>query len=207
MFHFTNCYGILSCIPFWAGVWSSFSARAWRKEKKKDEIMMRLYWKAVDAGLCAAELHDAAYSLLREALAADWNVSVAVIEKTPHGKPFLAGERMPHISVSHTKGLVCCAVSEKPVGVDCEYRRGVSEGVRQRVCTENELRDIRQAEDPEGRFLAYWTLKESISKKRGVGLGESFRAYEIRFEDEVPLCESHVLTFRNIDGFFVSTAE
>ena len=173
----------------------------------RDEKEMKLYWKTVDPGLSAPELHDAAYALLREALKTEWGIGSAVVEKTPHGKPFLAGAWMPHISISHTRGFICCGISERPVGVDCEYRRSVPERVRQRVCTAKELEDIRQAEDPEGRFLALWTLKESISKLRGTGLGESFKAYEIAFADEKPLCEGYALTFQIMDGFFVSTAE
>lgn len=168
---------------------------------------MRIYWKTVDPGLRAAELHEAAYGLLAEALAEDWAVTDGVIEKTPQGKPFLSGEGMPQISISHTKGFVCCAVSEKPVGVDCEYRRSVSEGVKKRVCTAQEQEDIRRAEDPEGRFLAYWTLKESISKLRGVGLGESFKAYEIGFAGNEPFCDGCALTLQNIHGFILAAAE
>ena len=74
---------------------------------------------------------------------------------------------MPFISLSHTRGFVCCAVSQAPVGVDCERYRRVTEGAMRRVCTPAELADIAAAADPTARFLQYWTLKESISKKRG----------------------------------------
>lgn len=168
---------------------------------------MKLYWKTVDPALHAAVLHDAAYALLFEKLEAEWGITGAKIEKTPKGKPFLVGEGLPQISISHTKGLVCCAVSRQPVGVDCEYFRRVPERVMRRVCTENELRDIRQAADPDARFLQYWTLKESISKKRGTGLGESFQAYEIRFEGDRPLCPGHRLRAERTDGFFIAAAE
>lgn len=168
---------------------------------------MKLYTKAVLRGMPSAALHDAAYALLAEALAADWGIQSPAIEKTALGKPFLAGEGGPHISVSHTDGFVCCAVSERPVGIDCERMRRVTEAAMRRVCTPEELCDIRAAADPAAHFLQYWTLKESISKKRGVGLSESFRQYPIRFEGEKPVCPGHDLHFEMHGGYFLAAAE
>ena len=168
---------------------------------------MKLYAKTVPRGLGSDALHDAAYALLLEALQADWGIPGAQVEKTPRGKPYLAGENMPFISLSHTDGFVCCAVSDVPVGVDCEHPRRVSAGVMRRVCTEAELADIHVAPDPAERFLQYWTLKESISKKRGVGLAESFRAYSITFVDGKPLCAGHRLHLEMRDGYYLAAAE
>lgn len=168
---------------------------------------MRLYAKTVACGLTQSALHDAAYALLFEALTADWRISGAQLEKTALGKPYLLGESMPFISLSHTDGFVCCAVSDSPVGVDCEHSRHISEAVMRRVCTEAELADILSAADPSAQFLQVWTLKESISKKRGVGLSEPFRAYEIRFADGEPHCAGHRLHFEMRDGFYLAAAE
>ena len=103
--------------------------------------------------------------------------------------------------------LVCCAVSEKPVGVDCEACREVSLRAAERVCTEGELGYLRAGKAPSARFLTLWTLKESISKLRGVGLRESFKQYEITFEDGNPVCKGYTLHTQRIGGFFVSAAE
>ena len=70
-----------------------------------------------------------------------------------------------------------------------------------------ECADIAAAADPTARFLQYWTLKESISKKRGVGLSESFQAYAVRFEGERPVCPGHKLHFEMRGGFFLAAAE
>lgn len=167
---------------------------------------MKIYSKTVDAGLNSMQLHDAAYTFLREILREEWHLENSIIEKTAAGKPFLVGQDV-HISISHTKGLVCCAVGETPVGIDCEHDRKVSEGVIRRVCTPREIEDIRAAEDPTAHFLMYWTLKESISKKRGVGLKESFLQYEIAFENDKPVCSGHKLYFEKRGGFFLAAAE
>ena len=167
---------------------------------------MKIYVERVDPALKSAQLHEAAYALLRRVLRTDWGLPDVHIEKTPAGKPYIAGSTV-HISISHTKGLVCCAAAQTPCGVDCEYTRTASENVMRRVCTEKELRDIHAAADPAARFMLYWTLKESISKKRGVGLTESFQQYEITFQNEKPVCEGHTLHIERMDGFFLAAAE
>ena len=144
---------------------------------------------------------------LFDALRADWQIRASHVEKTALGRPYLPGADMPFISLSHTRGFVCCAVSQVPVGVDCERYRRVTEGAMRRVCTPEELADIAAAADPPARFLQYWTLKESISKKRGVGLSESFQAYAVRFEGERPVCPGYKLHFEMRDGFFLAAAE
>ena len=168
---------------------------------------MRIYYEKTDDALRAGALHDAAYALLRRVLSEDFGVASADIRKTPEGKPYLADGRV-RFSLSHTKGLVCCAVSaDGEVGIDSERIRPVSLRAAERVCTERELRDIRASEDPESRFLVYWTLKESISKKRGVGLRENFRQYEILWDGEQPVCEGHKLQIQKTDGFLIAAAE
>lgn len=167
---------------------------------------MEIYGKTVDAELNGEQLHEAAYAFLHTVLRQAWHLDDITIEKTAAGKPFLVGQPV-HISVSHTKGFVCCAVSDSPVGVDCEHYRKPSESAMRRVCTPRELEDIRRAADPSARFLMYWTLKESISKKRGVGLRESFRQYEITIEDGKPVCDGHTLRFEERGGFFLAAAE
>lgn len=168
---------------------------------------MMLYARPVNRCLSAAALHDAAYALLFDMLRTDWGVSSPHIEKTALGKPYLSGVQMPHISLSHTRGLVCCAISKTPVGVDCERPRRVTQGAIQRVCTPAECADIRAAADPAARFLQYWTLKESISKKLGVGLSQSFQSYEIRFTDAGPVCTGHRLRLVQCGDFFLAAAE
>ena len=168
---------------------------------------MQLYYEKVDEKLNAAALHEAAYALLYHVLRSKLGVEQPVVLKTPAGKPYLAESELK-ISLSHTRGLVCCAVGKgAEIGADCEYHRTVSQRVKERVCTERELSDIRKADDPDSRFLCYWTLKESIAKKRGVGLRESLRQYEILWEGERPVCAGYTLYLEHFDGFFVAAVE
>ena len=169
-------------------------------------MYMKIYYEQVDPALHGIALHNAAYAFLRQVLRTDWSLQDVVIEKTSAGKPYLVGKEI-EISISHTKGLVCCAVSKKPVGVDCEYRRTVPIRTMERVCTEKELADILAADDPSARFTVYWTLKESISKQRGTGLKEPFKQYEITFQNGVAVCPGYTLHTSVVNGFFLAAAE
>ena len=91
---------------------------------------MRRYVENVPPSLTQKELHDRVYALLYRVLKDEWGIASPVVEKTPLGKPYLKGENMPHISLSHTKGIVCCAVSWKNVGIDAEYPRRVRTGAQ-----------------------------------------------------------------------------
>lgn len=168
---------------------------------------MKLYTQRVADKLSSLELHEAAHALLREALARDFGIRPFVLQKGVYGKPYLALENAPQISLSHTDGLVCCAVSDQTIGVDCERIHTVQLRVAKRVCTPAELQRILSAEDPCACFLQYWTLKESISKKLGVGMTQSFQNYEISFEHGKPYCAGHRLQLLKKDGFFIAMAE
>lgn len=168
---------------------------------------MRRYVENVSPALTQKDLHDRAYALLNRVLKDDWGIEFPIVEKTALGKPYLKGEDMPYISLSHTKGLVCCAVSEKNVGIDCEYPRRVRESVLERICTPLERADIQNSPDEIARFLAYWTLKESISKCRGTGLSESFQNYEITFKNNTSYCPGYTLFFEKHGAYFLAAAE
>jgi 4'-phosphopantetheinyl transferase len=94
------------------------------------------------------------------------------------GRPEL-GERPPgapdlRFNLSHTHGLVACAVSVgREVGVDVEdIDRQVTYELPERFFSAREVADLRAL--PRGEqdvvFFDYWTLKESYIKARGLGL-------------------------------------
>lgn len=86
----------------------------------------------------------------------------------PLGLPF-------RINLSHTDGLVVCAVATGcEIGVDVERldRPGDLLGLARRLLAACELDDLRRRPSGERRhrFLEYWTLKEAYLKARGLGL-------------------------------------
>jgi 4'-phosphopantetheinyl transferase len=96
----------------------------------------------------------------------------------PGGRPVLAGPaHAPDLrfNLSHTTGLVACAVSEGlEVGCDAEslLRPLDSLELAERHYAPAELRELRELGGAArtARFLEYWTLKEAYLKARGSGL-------------------------------------
>ena len=93
-----------------------------------------------------------------------------------HGRPEIAAPGSPlRFNLSHTNGLVVCLVSRgRAVGVDVEglERAGHWVDLADRYFAPRETAALRRV-DAAGRairFLEYWTLKESYSKARGLGL-------------------------------------
>jgi 4'-phosphopantetheinyl transferase len=96
----------------------------------------------------------------------------------PRGKPTIdvpPADPPLHFSLTHTDGLVACAIASEPeVGIDAESvtRNGGFEGLARRFYSRDEQRLL--AETPAERyrdtFLDLWTLKEAYLKARGLGL-------------------------------------
>jgi 4'-phosphopantetheinyl transferase len=95
-----------------------------------------------------------------------------------HGRPELldraAGVPDLRFNISHTNGLIACAVTiGREVGVDVEHiGRLLSHDIAGRHFAPAEVNDLRRLpEDEQQRvFYDYWTLKESYIKARGFGL-------------------------------------
>jgi 4'-phosphopantetheinyl transferase len=121
----------------------------------------------------------AGHALVRWALSqyaavapADWQFTANI-----HGKPTITapqGHRALHFNLSHTHGLVACAIGpQTEIGVDVEFNQRLTDmdGVMDLVLTREERAQITAPSSPEGRdrFLALWTLKEAYIKARGLG--------------------------------------
>ncbi len=124
-------------------------------------------------------LYAAAHGLIRMALSARYP-SVPIdrweLDRTPAGKPIV---RAPvsgplEVSLSHTRGLVACAVAPMPVGIDVE---AVDSGLDVGPLLERVLSPAERAtwpSDPDvGRFRFFrtWAVKEALLKGLGLGLG------------------------------------
>jgi 4'-phosphopantetheinyl transferase len=105
---------------------------------------------------------------------AEWPIAI-----DEHGRPELrrppAGAPDLRFNLSHTPGLVACAVTiGREVGVDVEYigRRLTHDNIPERFFSAREVADLRALpRDQQATvFFDYWTLKESYIKARGLGL-------------------------------------
>ena len=100
-------------------------------------------------------------------------------EKNAFGRPEVAGPPSGRgalrFNVSHTDGLVACAVTRMAdVGVDVEYLARPTPGldIAERFFSPDEYAMLRKAPAAEQHelFFAIWTLKEAYIKARGKGL-------------------------------------
>ncbi len=84
-----------------------------------------------------------------------------------NGKPQLAGG--PDFSISHTRGLVACAVAERGrIGLDLEATGSVAPATAARVLDTKERAALdRGALDPTDA----WVMKEAVVKLHGRGIG------------------------------------
>jgi 4'-phosphopantetheinyl transferase len=104
---------------------------------------------------------------------ADWHFVANV-----HGRPEIldrpAGVPDLRFNVSHTDGLIACAVTiGREVGVDVEHiGRRLTHDIAGRFFAPREVRDLHALPaDQQARvFFDYWTLKEAYIKARGFGL-------------------------------------
>lgn len=120
-------------------------------------------------------------ALLRHALAAytGRDASTFRLVVDANGKPECVGG--PAVSVSHSGGIVACAVAEAAVGVDVETRPPRdAEMLAARYFTAAEAAWI--AADPAARFLELWVLKEAYLKAAGLGLAGGLDSLECRIE-------------------------
>ena len=98
------------------------------------------------------------------------------VEQETGSKPCLKGAEDVEFNISHTRGLVVCAVADRALGVDTERIRPFKEGLMRRVCSESErgfVLEGRSEAARQERFFRLWTLKESFVKAIGRGLAFS----------------------------------
>ena len=107
------------------------------------------------------------------------------VEQETGSKPCLKGAEDVEFNISHTRGLVVCAVADRALGVDTERIRPFKEGLMRRVCSESErgfVLEGRSEAARQERFFRLWTLKESFVK--AIGRGLAFPLGDITFSRE-----------------------
>jgi len=122
---------------------------------------------------------------------ADWRFT-----SNEHGKPVISFPSVTpaiHFNLSNAVGLVACVVSlaHEQVGIDVEGTDRTVEAIelagRYFSAPETDrLKALPAAEQARG-FFAYWTLKESYLKARGVGLSLRTDRFSFLINDEIPV--------------------
>jgi 4'-phosphopantetheinyl transferase len=111
-----------------------------------------------------------------------------------HGRPEIldrpAGTPDLRFNISHTDGLIACAVTiGREVGVDVEHiGRHLTHDIAGRFFAPDEVADLRKLprHDQERVFFDYWTLKEAYIKARGFGLALPLGEFAFKLKPPSP---------------------
>ncbi len=95
-----------------------------------------------------------------------------------NGKPFINKEGI-FFNISHSKGRVVCAVSDKPVGIDIEKLTEKTDtdikNFAKRYFVENEISLLEKEDFSAEVFYTIWTKKEAYSKMLGSALSKNLK--------------------------------
>ncbi|CAK6470294.1 4'-phosphopantetheinyl transferase [Peribacillus simplex] len=109
------------------------------------------------------------------------------------GKPFLPDYPSFHYNISHSGEYVVCAVHDAEVGVDIEKIGPFELQLAKVFFTEEEYKQVLEAEDGLSSFYDIWTLKESYIKAIGKGLSIPLHSFNVRRHgmEDIQLTDVH----------------
>ena len=114
--------------------------------------------------------HEAGRQLLARLYREQTGLECPEIAIAERGKPYFLNSDL-HFSISHTKGHVFCALSDRPVGLDAEEMdRKIDLRLAERILSEPERCRFEAAADKRAALLKLWVLKEAAAKLSGEGL-------------------------------------
>ena len=117
-----------------------------------------------------------AYLLLKQALRERYGITEnPVFEYNEHGKPSIVGHPEIFFNLSHCKEAAICVVSDQPVGVDVEGIREYKESLVNYTMNDEEIAQIKSAENPAATFIRLWTMKEATTKLIGTGISNDMK--------------------------------
>ena len=118
-----------------------------------------------------------AYLLLKQALREGYGITEnPVFEYNEHGKPSIVGHPDIHFNLSHCKEAAICVVGDQSVGVDVESIREYKESLVNYTMNDEEIAQIKSAENPAAAFIRLWTMKEATMKLIGTGISNDMKA-------------------------------
>ena len=122
------------------------------------------------------------------------------VKKEKHEKPYLYGHNEWQFNISHTKGMIAIAVSDKPIGIDVEIIRKNDLRIAQRFFASSEIDYINDAKsdgDQNKRFLEIWTKKEAYVKFTGEGMNRllnTFSVFDIPVKNRTLFVDDYIIS-------------
>ena len=100
---------------------------------------------------------------------------VPAVAHTASGKPFFPSLPGVHFGLSHCRVAVACAMAHEPIGIDVEAVSPLDVDVARHVLSDDELGHVLADGCPPLAFTRLWTMKESLLKLTGEGIGGDLR--------------------------------
>lgn len=152
---------------YWQGFPPFFS---WEMEKKTETAQQKgLPMKLYGAKKCPTR------DFLAQVMKTEYGLSpLPELARTELGKPFFPDLPQIRFSVSHSKSLILCALSDRPVGVDIEDIRPRRDSLPEYALTQPEWERYQSLGGDWPAFYVLWTRKEAWCKYTGQGLGRSW---------------------------------
>lgn len=155
--------------------------------------MIKLYFFKKEKAYIYSEIF--ARTILGKVLVVDGNtLSICTNE---FGKPYLKDYPSIHYNISHTKDILVCVISDKPIGVDIEKKRPIKVKIIKHVFTLNEQKYIwSNKKELDEIFTELWTRKEAYVKWLGKGMEIPFNSFDV-------LDETRLITLK-INDYIIS---
>ena len=114
--------------------------------------------------------HDAGRQLLAGLYRQETGEDLPEIAVTERGKPYFVDSSW-HFSISHSKRHAFCALSKNNIGIDAEEAgRKIRLDLAEKILSDSEYRQYKDAEDKRAALLKFWVLKEALAKLTGEGI-------------------------------------
>lgn len=110
-------------------------------------------------------------------------LNLTVLEKDTDGVPL--PDHGVYWSLTHKSEFVAAVAGDRPIGIDIEKIRPISQALQQRIADAHEWQ-LADGRDADRLFFYYWTAKEAVLKAVGKGMRGLSQCRIVRIAE--PLC-------------------
>lgn len=96
-----------------------------------------------------------------------------------NGKLYLTEFDGLYVNLSHSEDYAVCAIHDKPIGVDIQYKKECDMKIASRFFTAQEAEYINTGTDKCDAFFEIWTKKESFVKAIGKGITIPLNSFSV----------------------------